>query len=251
MGWEKFAEFRMLEAGERRSIDDAMKPMSVGMFTDIGGLRTVQLAGAWGGLQAGVTETVGIRRGTIDHYVRMYKKVDSLVPDVGGLFTEIQDLICRGRGDFARIQTADICLTPEIENLRPGNASRPKKRPIIFGSVEGTAECWCHVEGPEAGALPEVGSRNDLPHDRPGLGDVEEMIVAVTSKLKEAMWMPRERAGRDAQLFAECRKTYSCQDQWEIAPEVRGIGRWCRSEHDRIAVVVDGREMERYDEPPG
>jgi hypothetical protein len=115
-----------------------MKLMSVGMFTDIGGLGTMQLAGAWGGLQAGVAEAVGLRRGTIDHYLRMYKKVDSLGRDVGGLLTEIRDLVCLGRGDFAHIQTADICLTPEIENLRPGGASRPKKRPILFGGVEGT-----------------------------------------------------------------------------------------------------------------
>jgi hypothetical protein len=46
-------------------------------------------------------------------------------------------------------------------------------------------------------------------------------------------------------------KNYWCQDQWEIAPEVRDIGRWCRREHGRVVVVVvDGPENEGY-EPPG
>jgi hypothetical protein len=47
MSWEEFAEFRTSEAGERRSIGDAMKLKLVGMFADIGSLPTIQLAGAW------------------------------------------------------------------------------------------------------------------------------------------------------------------------------------------------------------
>jgi hypothetical protein len=67
---------------------------------------------------------------------------------------------------------------------------------MLFGSVEGTGSVLVAVsKALKTGALGEVGSRNHLPRSRPGLGDVDETIVDVTSKLREAMWMPMERAG--------------------------------------------------------
>jgi hypothetical protein len=51
---------------------------------------------------------------------QLASELASPLSDKADLRKRIRDVVCQGRGGFAHMQTADICLTSELENLRSG-----------------------------------------------------------------------------------------------------------------------------------
>jgi hypothetical protein len=99
--------------------------------------------------------------------------------------------------------------------------------------------------------MAEVGSRNHLPRGRPGLEDVEETIVDVTAKLREAMWMPRERAGPRRPALRGVHEDRLVP----VADRAGGTGHRSTVSMGHgvitVVVVVDGPERDGHDESPG
>jgi hypothetical protein len=95
--------------------------------------------------------------------------VGSWVPDVGGLLTDIRDVVCRGRGDFAHIQTADICLTSELEDLRECFAS--EEATDHFGRIEGAGSMLVPRRRPCGGSVGSGAATPSISRSAGTVGD--------------------------------------------------------------------------------